>query len=159
MTSAVPLPFCLLHRVAVRILVGTWPEAVFLLEVTRLWGCSGTFPLVVSHTWSIWNANNAKIKNWFVIHDFPMDPNETGSSRIKIAWKLFISLLKKVPKDPVRRLPLIVSIATWKPVSRFFVKFGLQTSLGESVAALPSCMFRNLFWYQIVEGACWTCWQ
>jgi DNA modification methylase len=48
--------------------------------------------LVVSHTWSIWNANNAKIKNWFVIHDFPMDPNETGSSRIKIAWKLYIPL-------------------------------------------------------------------
>jgi hypothetical protein len=35
MTSAVPL----FLRAAVRIPVGTWPEAVFLLEVTRLWGC------------------------------------------------------------------------------------------------------------------------
>jgi hypothetical protein len=26
-------------------------------------GCSGAFPLVVSHRWSIWNANNGKIKN------------------------------------------------------------------------------------------------
>jgi hypothetical protein len=98
MTSAVPR----LLRAAVSIPVATWPEAVFL-EVTHLWIPVGGVPYV-KYMERQQCQNKQKL---LVVHDFPMDPNQTGSSRIKIRLLTYVEtccfLLKKLPKDPVRR--------------------------------------------------------